>query len=55
MLKDAGITAHYRNYPDIRFRHWEKAYYGDNYPRLQALKRKYDPGDLFHYPQSIRP
>jgi FAD/FMN-containing dehydrogenase len=54
VLKEAGVTAHYRNYPDIHFSGWQTAYYGDHYPRLQAIKRKYDPGDLFHYPQSIR-
>lgn len=55
LLKSAGIQAHYRNYPDIRFENWEQAYYGKNYARLQDIKRKYDPDDLFHYPQSIRP
>jgi FAD/FMN-containing dehydrogenase len=55
VFKDAGVTAHYRNYPDMQFSDWERAYYGDNYPRLQAIKRKYDPHNLFRYPQSIRP
>jgi len=54
LFRDSGITAHYRNYPDINFKDWETAYYGRNYGRLQAVKRKYDPEDLFHYPQSVR-
>lgn len=54
LLKDAGINAHYRNYPDIKFTEWEKSYYGQHYARLQTIKRKYDPDDLFYYPQSIR-
>jgi len=54
LFRNAGIKAHYRNYPDINFKDWEKAYYGDNYGRLQEVKRKYDKDDLFHYPQSIR-
>ena len=30
-----------------------KASYGDNYPRLTALKKKYDPANLFHVNQNI--
>lgn len=55
LIKAAGITHHYRNYPDIQFTDWPDYYYGANYRRLQAVKRKFDPQDVFHYPQSIRP
>lgn len=54
LFRESGIKAHYRNYPDINFKDWEKQYYGDNYIKLQTVKRKYDKDDLFHYPQSIR-
>ena len=49
-----GITAHYRNYPDINFKNWETAYYGKNYPRLQQIKRKYDPDNVIRHEQSVK-
>ncbi len=32
-----------------------KATYGDNFGRLAAVKKKYDPANLFHVNQNIRP
>lgn len=31
------------------------AVYGVNYPRLQKLKAKYDPGNILHMNQNILP
>jgi hypothetical protein len=32
---------------DYFLRDWQKAYWGSNYPRLLAIKKKYDPSGLF--------
>lgn len=43
----------YQNFIDPSQENYLDAYYGANLAQLQAVKRKYDPTDLFHYPQSI--
>ncbi|QQZ27278.1 FAD-binding oxidoreductase [Thiothrix subterranea] len=53
-LTAGGIKAHYRNYPDAELPNWETAYYGKSYPRLQALKRQFDPDNLIRHPQSVK-
>ena len=49
-----GVTAQYANYPSADFTGWEQAYYGGNYTRLQAVKRKYDPDNRFRHAQSVK-
>jgi FAD/FMN-containing dehydrogenase len=45
--------AAYVNYPDAAIDGYGTAYWGANYPRLQTVKRQYDPGQLFSFPQSV--
>lgn len=49
-----GIKAQYRNYPDVNFTNWQVAYYGNNYQRLQQVKKKYDPNNRINHLQSIQ-
>ncbi len=53
LIKNNGITSQYCNYPDLHFENWQHAYYGDNYLKLQEMKRRYDPENLFRHEQSI--
>lgn len=45
----------YVNTPDLLIENWPEEYYGCNFERLTHIKAKYDPMNVFHYPQSIPP
>jgi hypothetical protein len=48
------VEGSYINVPDRTINDL-RTYYGDNLGRLQEVKRKYDPENVFHFEQSIPP
>lgn len=52
MLPFAGGGA-YQNFADPSLRDWRTSYYGENFPRLAAIKRRVDPGGVFDFPQAV--
>ena len=51
---DHHSTRQYVNYCSLEFADWEHAYYGEQYSRLQGIKRRYDPDNVIAHPQSIK-
>jgi FAD/FMN-containing dehydrogenase len=52
---DGVVDGCYVNYPDVDLADWEYLYYKDNYARLRRAKARWDPHDIFHHQQSIKP
>ena len=44
----------YVNYADASLTGWQQAYWGANYPRLQAVKHAVDPAGVFTFPQAVQ-
>ncbi|MBL3645001.1 FAD-binding oxidoreductase [Bacillus sp. RHFB] len=49
------VEGAYVNSPDQNIINFGPAYYGTNFDRLQRIKAKYDPENVFHFPQNIPP
>ncbi len=54
-MRQYASGASYQNYVDPDLADWQHAYYGTNLSRLQHIKASYDPGNFFHFDQSIPP
>jgi hypothetical protein len=52
--EQSGVARQYVNYCSLEFNDWQHAYYGENYTRLQAIKRKYDADNNIRHPQSVK-
>ena len=54
LVAPLGNGRAYPNYADLALRNPQRAYYGQNLPRLRQIKRQVDPDDRFTTAQGIR-
>jgi FAD/FMN-containing dehydrogenase len=47
-------TGAYINFPCGELENYEEEYYGENYKELRKIKIKYDPSNVFNFPQGIK-
>jgi hypothetical protein len=55
IAKGMGSGRRYQNYPRRRTEDFLTAYFGQNLPRLQEIKKCYDPDNMFWFEQSLGP
>ncbi|WP_395698965.1 FAD-binding oxidoreductase [Aquabacterium sp.] len=55
LLEPYGSGEAYQNYPRAAQKNYRELYWAEQFPKLLAIKRKYDPGNFFHYEQSVKP
>jgi len=55
LLDPMGNGESYQNYPRISQTDYRRRYWAEQFPRLLGIKRKYDPGNMFRYAQSVSP
>jgi FAD/FMN-containing dehydrogenase len=51
----SGTGRVFPNFPDPDLEDWPRAYFGGNLDRLRTVKGRYDPSNLFRFPQSLPP
>jgi FAD/FMN-containing dehydrogenase len=51
---DGIVDGCYVNYPDVDLVNWPYLYYKENYPKLQRVKARWDPLNIFNHKQSIQ-
>jgi hypothetical protein len=52
-MEKYGNGESYQNYPNRKQQNFQWAYWTNYYNLLVGIKKKYDPGNFFHYQQSI--
>ncbi len=52
-MPDDLMDGCYVNYPDVDLKDWSTLYYKENYARLQRVKARWDPLNIFNHQQSI--
>jgi len=55
LLDPMGNGESYQNYPRLSQTDYRQRYWAEQFPRLLSIKRKYDPGNIFRYAQSVSP